>query len=365
MAGPKGPGPLSRQAWGTVDGAEASLFTLRGRGGMTARISDYGGTLVGLEVPDGRGGRVDVVLGLDLLTGPPGRAYAGEQPYLGALVGRVANRIAGAGFELGGTRYRLPANDGRNHLHGGPAGFHSRLWASQPLSDEEAPGVALSYLSEDGEGGYPGTVRAGATYRLLPGNVLRLELRAVSDAPTPVSLTHHPYFNLAGHDSGAVLGHELALLARYVTPADAELIPTGEVREVDGTAFDFRSPRSLGEAMAGPEAGGGYDVSFVVDGAAGTLRPAARLREPASGRALEVWTTQPALQLYTGNGLDGTVVGKGGVPYRRHAGVALEAQAYPNAVNTPHFPPVWLRPGEVYRHVVEYRFTAGPARAGS
>lgn len=346
------------RSWGRADGRQASLYILRNRAGMLARLSDYGGTLVGLELPAARGPAVDVVLGFDRLTGRRGEAYAQEQPYLGALIGRVANRIAGAAYELDGRRVVLEPNDGPNLLHGGPLGFHTRLWAARALDDPDAPGVAFAYRSEDGEGGFPGAVSAEAVYRLGPGRVLRLELRAVSDAVTPVSLTHHPYFNLAGHAAGSVLHHELTLFAERYTPTDASLIPTGEVRDVAGTAFDFRAPKALGRDLADPVLGGGYDVNFVVPGAPGTLRPAARLRDPASGRTLEIHTTQPGLQLYTGNGLDGSLVGKGGVRYVRHAGVALEAQAFPNAVNTPGFPPVWLRPGEAYRQVVEYRFAS-------
>ncbi|MEJ2359679.1 MAG: galactose mutarotase [Deinococcales bacterium] len=346
-----------RRSWGRVRGREASLYTLRNGAGMVARLSDYGGTLVGLELPTPAGPPVDVVLGFDRLTGAPGEAYAQHQHYLGALIGRVANRIAGAAFELDGRRVVLDPNDGANLLHGGPQGFHTRLWAARALNDPDAPGVAFSYRSEDGEGGFPGTVSAEAVYRLGPGPVLRLELGAVSDALTPVSLTHHPYFNLAGHAAGDVLQHDLTLFAARYTPTHADLVPTGAVREVAGTAFDFRAPKTLGRDLADPALGSGYDVNFVVSGAPGTLRPAARLHDALSGRTLEILTTQPGLQLYTGNGLDGSLVGKGGARYGRHAGVALEAQAFPNAVNTPRFPSVWLRPGEMYRQVVEYRFS--------
>ncbi len=346
-----------RRSWGRVRGREASLYTLRNRAGMVARLSDYGGTLVGLELPTPAGPPVDVVLGFDRLTGAPGEAYAQEQPYLGALIGRVANRIAGSAFELDGRRIVLAPNDGANLLHGGPQGFHTRLWAARALDDPDAPGVAFSYRSPDGEGGFPGAVSADAVYRVGPGQLLRLELSAVSDAPTPVSLTHHPYFNLAGHAAGDVLQHELTLFAERYTPTGADLVPTGEVGEVAGTAFDFRTPKALGRDLADPALGSGYDVNFVLSGRPGTLRPAARLRDPASGRMLEIHTTQPGLQLYTGNGLDGSLVGKGGTRYGRHGGVALEAQAIPNAVNTPRFPSVWLRPGEAYRQVVEYRFS--------
>jgi aldose 1-epimerase len=353
-----------RRTWGTVGEREASLFTLRNRAGMVARLSDYGATLVDLEVPAADGAPVDVVLGFDRLTGPPRGAYAADQPYLGALVGRVANRIAGAAFELDGRAVVLEPNDGPNLLHGGPQGLHSRLFSARPFDDPDVPGVAFSYRSPDGEGGFPGAVAVEAVYRLGPGRMLRLELRAGSDAVTPVSLTHHPYFNLAGHASGDVLRHELTLFARHITPTSADLLPTGEVREVAGTPFDFRAPKALGRDLGDPALGGGYDVNFVLAGMPGTLRPVARLRDPASGRLLEVHTTQAGLQLYTGVGTDADLAGKGGARYGPHAGVALEAQAFPNAVNTPGFPQVWLHPGQTYRHVIEYRFASGPLADG-
>jgi len=347
-----------------VDGREATLFTLVNRAGMRARILDYGATLVGLELPgDGRGGAVDVVLGLDALVGEQG--YAGPQPYLGATIGRVANRIGGAAFRLGGERVTLPANDGENHLHGGPAGFHRQLWAAQLLPDAEAPGLALSHLSRDGEGGFPGRVWADVCYRLGPGRVLSLELRATCDAVTPVGLTHHPYFNLAGHGAGDVLGHRLTVDGSYYTPTDAHLVPTGEVRRVAGTPFDFRAGRSLGEAVLDGTLPDGYDVNVMLGGAADGLRLAARLDDPGSGRRLEVWTTQRALQVYTAGSLDGSLVGKGDVRYGRFAGVALEAQALPNAVNLPHLPQVWLQPGELYLQRIEYRFPPAPDGVGA
>ena len=353
-AAPQEPG-CHREPWGTVDGREASLYTLVNAAGLRARVSDFGATLVALEVPDA-GTMVDVILGLDALTGSDGGGYAGSQPYLGAVIGRVANRIGGAAFELDGRRVQLPANDGANHLHGGPAGFHHRCWAAQAVADAEAPGLVLSYLSEDGEGGFPGRVWVAARYALGPGRELSLELRATCDAVTPVSLTHHPYFNLAGHASGSVLDHRLTVFGDHFTATDAGLVPTGAVQPVAGTPFDLRAGRTLGDAVRDGALPGGYDVNLLLTGAAGTLRPVARLEEPASGRRLELWTTQRALQIFTAGSLDGSLVGKGGTPYDRFAGVALEAQAIPNAVNLSHLPQVWLRPGEVYRERIVYRF---------
>jgi len=344
-----------------------SLFTLETRGGLRAHISDYGGTLVGLEVPDASGAVADVALGFATLDGAPGASYLPGHPYLGALIGRVSNRIAGARFSLDGVDYALAANHGRHQLHGGPAGFDRRVWASQPLLDDAGPVLALTLLSPNGDQGFPGTLLASAVYRVLEPAVLRLELSATSDRPTPVSLTNHAYLNLAGHDAGDVLGHELTLFADAYTPTDEALIPTGEILRVDGTAFDLRTPAPIGERLDAPELrrllGGGYDTNVVVRGSPGLLRPAARVRDPSRGRVLEVWSTHPGLQVYSGNLLDGTLVGKGGARYARHAGLALEPQGFPNAVNTPHFPSVWLRPGRVARHVIEYRFGAEASAA--
>ncbi len=341
-----------REAWGTVEGREVGLHTLTNRAGMRARIGDYGATLVGLTLPDG----TDVVLGLEALHRTTGSGYSGTQPYLGAVIGRVANRVAGASFELAGRRVRLAANEGTTQLHGGPGGFAHRVWSAQPLPDPEAPGLALSYLSEDGEEGYPGRVWAGARYGLGPGPVLSLELHAVADALTPVALTHHPYFNLAGHDAGRALGQRLTVAADHYTPADDSLIPTGEVRHVAGTPFDLRHGPPLADAVESGTLAGGYDINLLVTGPRGVMRRAAMLEDPASGRRLELWSTQPALQVYSGGGLDGSLVGKDGARYQRFAGVALEAQAIPNVVNLPHLPQVWLRPGERYRQRIEYRF---------
>lgn len=344
---------LERVPWGRTPQGESALFSLRSQGAI-ANVSDLGAALVGLTLPSADG-PVDVVLGLDRPAGAS-EAPRGDEAYLGAVIGRVANRIAGSRFELAGAPVALTANEGAHHLHGGAGGFHRRLWAAQPIARPDAPALALSYLSVDGEEGYPGRVWATALYRLGPGPVLRLELGALADAVTPVSLTHHPYFNLDGHASGTVRDQRLTLFADRYAVTDGDGIPTGEVREVAGTPFDFRNGKPLGRDLDAPELRGGYDVHLVLRGPPGRLRPAARLVGPATGLELEVWTTQPGIQLYTGNGLDGALRGKGGVAYQRHAGVALEAQAYPNAVNTPAFPSVLLAPGVAYRQVIEYRW---------
>ena len=346
--------------WGEVGGERVTLFDLTNDLGMRARILDLGGTLVGLELPTDDAGTVDVVLGYDAVDGERGHAYLSSGGYFGALVGRVANRIAGAAFELDGEHVEVAANDGRNSLHGGSIGFDRRRWRAQSLALPDGPALALSYVSPDLEEGYPGTVHVLALYQLTHRGTLRLELRATTDRPTPVSLTNHSYWNLAGHGAGDVLDHELTLFADVYTPAGPDSVPVGTVLGVDGTPFDFREAKRVGRDLGDPAVtairGGGYDTNVVVRGRPGTLRPAARLRDPASGRVLEVWTTQPGLQVYSGNFLDGSHVGKGGAVYDKHAGMALEPQAYPNAVNTPHFPSAVLRPGQIYRQLIEYRF---------
>lgn len=350
-------------SWGDLGGRPVSLYRLDTHAGMRALITDYGAALVGLEVPDAAGGRRDVVLGFDAFDGDALGSYRQAQSYFGAVIGRVANRIGRARFRLDGAEHTLAANEGGHQLHGGPEGFDRRLWAAQPVASSEGPALALSLVSPDGDQGFPGTVVATALYRLLEPATLRLELSASCDRPTAVSLSNHSYFNLAGHDAGSVLDHELTVHAEAYTPTDEKLLPTGEIRLVAGSAFDFREPARLGGRMAAPELrhpeGRGYDTNLVLTGGAGGLRLGARLRAPAGGLAMELWTTQPGLQVYSANGFDGSLVGKGGARYARYAGLALEPQGFPNAVNTPHFPQVWLRPGESYRHVIEYRFDAG------
>ena len=349
---------------------------------LRAVVSSFGATLVSVEVPAGKGeaahDRRDVILGRDALDDGAGGGYVGPHPYLGGTVGRVANRISWATFDLDGVGHRLVANDGPHHLHGGLRGFDRRPWslgtvpaagsavvpaavsavvpAAVPAAGPAA--VDLTYVSPDGEEGYPGEVRVRLRVSLDAAGVLAFELRAVVDRPTPVALAHHPYFALAGHAGGSVLGHELRLWAGRYLPTDADGIPTGEVLAVDGTPFDFRRSKPLGADIDRPEVRGmrgGYDVAYLIDGAPGRLRPAARLRDPGSGQFLELHTTQPSLQVYTANDFD-AVPGKRGARYGRHAGVALEAQAPPDAVHHPRFGDVVVRPGQEYRHRTEFRF---------
>jgi aldose 1-epimerase len=325
----------------SADGDAIELTTLE-RDGVRARFASFGATLVSLELPDRRGERADVVLGFDSLA-----AYeSAANPYFGGTIGRCANRIAGARFTLDGRELRLNANDGRHHLHGGRRGFDRVAWAGE--LGRNGSSVAFSRRSPAGEEGYPGEVRVTATFALLPERTLSIRYEATSDAPTLVDLTHHSYFDLGG--SGTIAEHELEIDAARRVVVDDELIPTGELAHVAGTAFDFaHGPRRIGAGLGelAATSAGGYDVCYVIEGSPGELRRACRLSEPSSGRALEVLTTQPGLQLYTGNRL-ANVTGKRGRVYPRFGGVCLETQHLPDAVHHPHFPSVTLRPGERY-----------------
>ncbi|MFF1417400.1 aldose epimerase family protein [Streptomyces sp. NPDC058280] len=317
----------------TAEGAPVHRWTLE-RAGTRLRLLTYGGVVQSVEVPD-RDGTVDnVALGF-----PDVEGYLGSRgPYFGALVGRYANRIAGAAFTLDGTTHRLARNDGPNSLHGGERGFDRRVWDAEPDGDH---GVRLSRISPDGEEGFPGRLDVSATYALEADGALRIDYRAVTDAPTPVNLTNHTYWNLGGAGSGSATGHELRIAAGRITPVDGAALPTGELTPVDGTRFDFREPRPVGL---------GYDHNFVLDapGRAGEP-PAAELYDPVSGRVLTVTTTEPGMQLYTGDHFDGK-------PYGPGAGIALETQHFPDSPNRPAFPSTVLRPGEVYVSTTTYGF---------
>jgi len=336
---------------------------------MTVQLSDWGGIVTRVRVPDRDGAPTDVVLGFDSLA-----AYLADDSYAGALIGRYANRIAGAAFELDGNAYRLAANDGPNHLHGGVRGFDRQLWESfttvsgpVPGSPFDVPGagrasVVLSRVSEAGEEGFPGRLETTVTISLTNGNELRFEFEAETDAPTVVNLTHHGYWNLAGHDSGPVLDQRLHLRASRFTPVDEQLIPTGELRHVEGTAFDFRVPTAIGSRIDADEEqlrrAGGYDHTFVLDDwtGDGAAKLAARLSDPASGRVMEVFTTEPGLQVYSGNFLDVPAGAKDGARYGARSGVALETQHFPDSPNQAAFPSTVLRPGETYRSETTFRF---------
>ncbi|TPG52370.1 galactose mutarotase [Roseomonas nepalensis] len=319
---------------------------------LRATILTLGGVIERLEVPDRAGRLANVALGLRRPAD-----YAAQGPYFGALIGRYANRIAGGRFTLDGREHRLATNDGPNSLHGGARGFDKRLWRVEAADSGR---LDLSLHSPDGEEGYPGALRVRVTYAVEGSGTLRIDYAAETDAPTVLNLTNHSYWNLAGEGSGTVLDHELEIAADRFTPVDATLIPTGEQRAVEGTPFDFRAPRPIGARIRDDDPqlriGRGYDHNWVLNGGA---EPAARLRDPGSGRVLEVLTDQPGLQFYSGNLLDGTLVGPSGRAYRSGDGVALETQHFPDSPNRPDFPGTVLRPGEVFRSTTRLRFGAG------
>jgi len=344
-------------------GAAARLYTLRLADGFAADLADLGGTLVRLLAPDRRGRLADVVLGF-----AGAEDYAARSPYFGCIVGRVGNRIAGGRFALDGKTYALATNNapgGRPcHLHGGLRGFDKVLWAAEPGTVDGQPVLRLSHTSPDGDEGYPGRLDATVTYTLGADHSLRIDYAAVTDRPTPVNLTNHSYFNLRGEGDGDILGHELTLHAAHYTPADAGLIPTGAVASVGGTPLDFTTPHRIGTRIEAPfeqlQLAGGYDHNFVLSGEprADGLRHAATARDPESGRTLETFTSEPGVQFYSGNFLDGTLTGKSGRPYPRRGGFCLETQHYPDSPNQPAFPSVILRPGQTYRSTTVYRFGA-------
>lgn len=339
------------QGWGQVEGAPVQLFSLVNGRGWTLRLCEYGASVVSLTVPDRHGALADVVLGYDDLAG-----YQAGNCTFGAVVGRCANRIAGAAFELDGQSYELAANDGRQHLHGGRAGFDKQVWQGQVEARAEGPAVSFQLHSAAGQEGYPGALDVTVTYVLSHSGELRVEMRATSDAPTLCNLAQHAYWNLAGHDSGPVLGHLLQSSAQRYLPVDAERIPTGQVASVAGTPFDFRSEKSLGHALA--QVGGepqGYDHNLVLADRVGALRPVARVRHPGSGRTLAVLSNQPGVQLYTGNFLDDEP-GKACARYLQHGGFCLETQAWPDAIHHADWPSPVLAPGQTYQHTLLLRF---------
>ena len=348
--------PISRIPFGNTAGGQlVELFTLRNANGMEARITNYGGVVTSLKVPDRHSNLGDVVLGYDHFAG-----YLENSPHFGSLVGRYGNRIAGGRFQLNGKEYILAQNNGTNSLHGGVKGFDKVVWAARPLASGIGPALELSYTSPDGEEGFPGNLTVTAVYTLTTDNALRLDYTATTDGDTHCNLTHHSYFNLAGR--GDVLDHVLTLNADGFTPVDANLIPLGEVRPVKGTPFDFTRPTRIGARINQDDEqlrlGRGYDHNWVLNQrAAGQLTHAATVTEPTSGRVMEVWTTEPATQFYTGNFLDGTITGKGGWTYQRRHGFCLEPQHYPDSPNQPQFPSTVLRPGHTYRNTMLYKFS--------
>jgi len=345
----------------TPDGAPVDVYTLRDSDGIEARICNYGGIIVSLKAPDRDGCLDDVVLGCDHLDG-----YLAASTYFGALVGRFANRIANATFALDDVAYTLAANNGPNALHGGLKGFDKVVWQATATLAASAPALELNYLSKDGEEGYPGNLSVKAVYSLTAGHGLRLDFTATTDKTTIVNFTQHTYFNLAG--KGGILGHLVQIDADRFTPVDSALIPTGELRPVEGTPFDFRQPAAIGARIDQDDEqlkrGHGYDHNFVLNHPIGRLDVIARVSEPVTGRVLEVLTTEPGVQFYTGNFLDGTIQGKGGQIYPKRAGFCLEAQHFPDSPNQPEFPTVTLKPGQVYRNTILFRFSRQTAHPG-
>jgi len=347
----------------THRGEAVSLYTLKNAHGMEAKVLDYGGIIVSLRVPDRNGRLDDVVLGFDSLGD-----YERGSPYFGAIIGRYGNRIARGRFTLDGRTSTLATNNGPNHLHGGVRGFDKVVWTAAQFERGDSVGLVLNYTSPDGEEGYPGTLRATVTYTLTGKNELIFDYQATTDRPTPVNLTQHSYFNLAGDGKGDILGHLVTLNADRFTPVDSTLIPSGEIKSVAGTPFDFRTSAAIGARIDRNDEqlryGRGYDHNFVLNkggqggqgGTGGDMTLAARVYEPTSGRVMEISTTEPGLQFYSGNFLDGTLRGKHGVVYGHRSGFAMETQHFPDSPNKPAFPSTILRPGEEYRSRTIYRF---------
>jgi aldose 1-epimerase len=333
------------------DGTQVEIYTLTNSHGLEARVMTYGATLVSLKLPDRQGALADVNLGFDELAG-----YLGPEPYFGCVVGRYANRIAKGTFSLDGVTYHLAKNNNGNSLHGGLRGFDKVVWKAEPVREDPAVGVKLSYLSPDLEEGYPGNLSVTVVYTLTDADELKISYEATTDKATPVNLTNHAYWNLAGQGRGDILGHELEIEADDYTAVDSpvNLIPTGEILPVKGTPLDFTSPRRIGERIA--EVEGGYDHNFVLRSGGGTMALAARVYEPQSGRILEISTDQPGLQFYSGNFLDGSVKGKGGVAYGRHFGLCLETQHFPDSPNHPNFPSTILEPGQTFKTTTVFKF---------
>ncbi len=332
------------------NGAIIDSYILSNSRGLEAKLMTYGAALISLQAPDRNGRSADIVLGYDSLDG-----YIKKSPYFGATIGRYANRISNGRFVLDGVEFKLAMNDGENHLHGGLKGFDKVVWKAEPVRLKDAVGVKFSHASPDGAEGYPGNLVCAVIYTLSEQDELRISYEAATDKATPINLTHHSYFNLAGQGSGDILGHELMINADEFTPVDEGLIPTGEIVPVIGTAMDFRAPVAIGTRMA--QVAGGYDHNYVLKKDGGGLSLAARVREPASGRVMEISTTEPGLQLYSGNLLDGTIIGKSGRVYFKHYGFCLETQHFPDSPNKPNFPSTILLPGKKYTSLTVYKFS--------
>jgi aldose 1-epimerase len=352
-------GIVSQAPFGKIpDGTPVEIYTLCNGRGMEARIMTYGGIVQSLRVPDKNGKFDDVVLGYDNLEG----YLTNNSPYFGALIGRYGNRIGGAKFTLEGKTFTLAANNGPNSLHGGVKGFDKVVWQARSWITPDGPALELSYVSKDGEEGFPGNLKVTALYTLGDSNELRLNFTATTDQPTVCNLTHHSYFNLRGQGNGDILGHEVYINSDKTTAVDKELITTGKFAPVDGTPFDFRKSTAIGarinDADQQLQYGPGYDHNWVINKLMAQPGLQARVYEPTTGRVMEVWSTEPGLQFYAGNFLDGTITGKGGNVYQRRTGFCMEPQHYPDSPNKPMFPTTELKPGETYQNIIIYRFSA-------
>jgi len=342
---------------GTFKDKTTALLTLKNKNGLVVQVTNFGGKIVSIYVPDRYGNFADIVLGFDTIEG-----YINGNPYFGAICGRYANRIANGKFEIEGKTYQLPVNNGTNSLHGGPEGFNNQVFdAKAVIKTKDGEAVEMVYVSNDGEMGYPGTLTLKVTYTLTDNNELKLEYHATTDKLTHVNIASHSYFNLSGEGNGDILDHELNLNADTYTPVSILLIPTGEFKPVAGTPLDFIKPKTIGKSINDKydqlDYGKGYDHNFIINkNKAGDLVLAARCYEPKSGRVLEVHTTQPGVQLYSGNWLDGSDKGKSGKAYGKRSGFCLETQNFPDSPNKPNFPSTLLKPGEAYKHLVVHKF---------
>jgi aldose 1-epimerase len=353
----KGISLVKKQEYGHMpNGAAVEMFTLTNPNGMEARIITYGGIVTSLTAPDRAGKLADVVLGMDTLAG-----YLGETAHLGALIGRYGNRIGDGHFRLDGHLFTLPKNDGDNTLHGGPEGFDHQLWNGAETPNPDGPALLLTYVSKDGEMGFPGTLTAKVIYTLTRKNELRIDYTATTDKDTVVNLTNHSYFNLKGAGEGDILEHQLMLDADRFTPVNSGLIPNGELKAVENTPFDFRTATAIGSRINQADQqlkyGQGYDHNWVINKGMGGMSKCAVVFEPKSGRVMEVLTTEPGVQFYTGNFLDGTIHGKGGKVYARRGALCLETQHFPDSPNKSNFPSTVLKPGQTYHTVTVYRFS--------
>jgi len=349
---------IQKHAFGLADGQAIDLYVLRNASGMEVSITNYGGAVVSLKVPDRTGKLADVVLGYDDVQG-----YVTDKAYFGAIIGRYANRIAHGRFTLAGASYSLPKNDGDNELHGGTKGFNKRVWTARDISSSEAPALELTYYSKDAEEGYPGNLTAKVIYSLTAKNELKIEYQATTDKETVVNLTNHSYFNLAGQGNGDILGHRLTIHAQEFSPVDSTLIPAGDMRGVHGTPFDFSHPEAIGARINQDDQqlkfGRGYDHNWILNPKGEhPLSLAAEVYEPHSGRAMEVWTTEPGIQFYSGNFLDGTVHGKEDKVYGHRSAFCLETQHFPDSPNHPAFPSTILKPGRRFHSTTVYKFLA-------